>query len=80
MDSLTGMDSAAGRSGVDRESIGGRSGVDWRSMGIDRGRLGLDRRPIGGRSGADRGPNVRRSDGATAAAGTAYAIHREPPV
>ena len=67
MDSLTGMDSAVGRSGVEKkEAIGGR-------LEVDRGWIGdwVDRKSMRGRTEIDL---------AAAAAGAAYAIHREPPL
>ena len=71
MDSLTGMDSAAGRSGIVRRSIGGRSAVDPGSIRDQTGSIGIqsgaEQASIGGRTGVDR---------VTAA----YAIHREPPL
>ena len=72
MDSLTGMDSAAGRSEVDLGSIE----IDWGSIG---GRSGTNRGSIGARSGAERGPIGGRT-GIDWDAAAAYAIRREPPL
>ena len=68
MDSLTGMDSAAGRSGIDRRSIEdslevdrGRSGSIGGRSGSIGGRSGAELGSIGARTGVDRVPNGGRS-------------------